>query len=70
MKMEMRMKNRSHRHNVKRPGPWHGHRYSKSRKCLGMMMLVWIQQQLSNIRSTVHEKVKQHWGWVEKKRCL
>ena len=29
-----------------------------------------IKQHLSNIWSTIHEKVKQHWGWVEKKSCL
>ena len=28
------------------------------------------EQHLSNIRSATHENVKQHWGWVEKKRCL
>ena len=31
-----------------------------------MMTLVCIKQSLSNIWSTTHEKVKQHWGWVEK----
>ena len=25
-----------------------------------------IKQHLSNIWSSIHEKVKQHWGWVEK----
>ena len=30
-----------------------------------MMMLKCIKQQhLSNIWSSIHEKVKQHWGWV------
>ena len=24
----------------------------------------------SNIWTSIHEKVKQHWGWVEKKCCL
>ena len=31
-----------------------------------MIMLVCIKQYLSNIWSSVHEKVKQLWGWVEK----
>ena len=30
-----------------------------------MMMLIRIKQHLSNIWSSVHKKVKQHWGWVE-----
>ena len=31
-----------------------------------MMMVICIKQHLSNIWSSIHEKVKQHWGWVEK----
>ena len=31
-----------------------------------MMMLICIKQYLSNIWSSIHERVKQHWGWVEK----
>ena len=31
-----------------------------------MMMLKCIKQHLSNICRSIHEKVKQHWGWVEK----
>ena len=35
------------------------------------MMLICIKQQLSNIWSSIHEKVKQHWGSVKKKTfCL
>ena len=30
------------------------------------MMLICIKQHLSNIWTSIHEKVKQHWGWVEK----
>ena len=30
------------------------------------MMFICIKQHLSNIWSSVHEKFKQHWGWVEK----
>ena len=39
-------------------------------KCLSMMMLIRIRQNLSNIWSSIHEKVKRHWGWVEKKALL
>ena len=35
-----------------------------------MMMLLCIKQHLSNIWSSIDEKVKQYWGLVEKKRCL
>ena len=29
-----------------------------------------IKQHLSNIWRSIHKKVKQHWGWVEKKKTL
>ena len=68
MKMNMKMKNRSHRYNINRPVSRHGHKYIKYKKRLSMMMLTCVRQRLSNIWSSVHEKVKQHWGWVEEKR--
>ena len=63
----MKMKNRSHRYDINRPRSRHGYRYSKYKKCLSMMMLIFIKQHQSNIWSSIHEKVRQHWGWVEKK---
>ena len=30
------------------------------------MIVLRINQHLSNIWSSIHEKAKQHWGWVEK----
>ena len=30
-------------------------------------MLICIKQHLSSILSQIHEKINQHWGWVEKK---
>ena len=48
----------------------HGHKYSKHMNCLSMMILICIKQHLSNIWSSVHKNVKQHSGWVEKKRYL
>ena len=39
-------------------------------KCLSIIMVICIKQHLSNIWSSIHEKVKQHWGWVENKHCL
>ena len=36
-------------------------------KCVSsMVMLILIKQHPRNIWSSIHEKVKQHWGWVEK----
>ena len=64
--MKMRMKSRSHRCDIKRPRPRHGYKYSKYKKCLTLMMLICIKQHLSNIWSSIREKVKQHWAWVEK----
>ena len=29
-------------------------------------MLICIKQRLSNIWSSIDQKVKQHWGWTEK----
>ena len=31
------------------------------------MILISTKQHLSNILSSIHEKVRQHWGWVKKK---
>ena len=39
-------------------------------KYLSMMMLIPITQYLSKTRSSIHEKVKQHRGWFEKKVLL
>ena len=53
----IKMKNRSHRYDIKRP---HGQKYSKYKKCLSIMMLICIKHHLSNAWSSIHEKVKQH----------
>ena len=66
MKMKMKMKNISHRYNINRPWSRHGHKYSKYKKCISMMMLICIKQNLSNIWSSISEKVKKTWGWAEK----
>ena len=62
--------NRWHRYDINRPIPKHGHKYSKYEKSLSITMLICIKQHLSNIWSWILEKVKQHWGWVEKKRVI
>ena len=38
--------------------------------CLIIMMVICIKQHLNNIWSSIHEKVKQHWGVVEKSVTL
>ena len=66
MKMNVKKKNRPHRYNMNKPRSRHGHKCSKCKKCLIMMMLICIKQNLSNIWSSNYEKVKQHLGRVEK----
>ena len=36
-------------------------------KFLSVMMLICTKQHQNNIWSSIHEKVNQHWVWVEKK---
>ena len=64
------MKNRSRRYDINRPRPRHGHKYVKYKMCLGTLMATCTKQNLSNILSSIHEKVKQQWGCVEKKALL
>ena len=64
------MKNRSQRYGIYRPRPRHGHKHIKYKIRFSIMMVICIKQHLSNIWSLIHEKVKQHWGSVEKKLCL
>ena len=49
MKMKMNMKKRSHRYDINRPSSRHGHKYSKYKKYLGMIMFIGNKQHLSNI---------------------
>ena len=46
--MKMKMKNRSHRYDINRPWPRLGHKYTKYKEYISMMMLTSIKQQLSN----------------------
>ena len=45
----MKMKYRSHRDDINRRGGRHGHKYSKYKKYLIMMMLICMKQHTSNI---------------------
>ena len=51
-----------------RPRSMHEHKYSEYKKCLSMMMLKCIKQHPSNIWSSIDEKAKHHWCWIEKKK--
>ena len=44
-KMKIGIKNRSHRYDINRLTSSHGHKYSKDKNCLSMMMLLCITQQ-------------------------
>ena len=47
----------THKYDINRPRSRHEHKYSKCKKFLSMMMLICIKQHLSNIWSSIHEKL-------------
>ena len=47
--MKMKIKYRSHKYDINRPGPRQGHKYTKYEKCHGKMNLRRIKQHPSNI---------------------
>ena len=47
MKVKMGMKIKSQRYEINRPKSRHGRKYSKYKKCLGMMTLLCIKHHLS-----------------------
>ena len=49
MKIKLKMKNESHIHDINGPGPKHGHKYTKYKMYLSILMVVCIKQHLSNI---------------------
>ena len=68
--MRLKMKNRLHIYDINRPRPKHGYIYTAYEMCLSKTMVSCVKLHLSNIWNSIHEKVKQLWGWVEKKRWL
>ena len=46
---ETENENRSQRYNINRPRPRNGHKFTKYKMCLSIMMLACIKQHLSNI---------------------
>ena len=62
----LKMKNRSHRYDIDRIRSWHCHTL-KYKTFLSMVMLTCTKRHLSNIWSSIHQKRKEHEGWVERK---
>ena len=56
---EVKNEKRTHRYDIYRPRSGSEHKY-RSRKGLSIMMLICVKQHLSNIWSSIHEKIKQH----------
>ena len=70
IEMRLKIKKRSQRYDINRPRPRHEHKYTKYKMCLSILMAISIKKHLSNIWSSIYEKIKQHCGWLEKKRHL
>ena len=63
----MTLKIRSQRYNINRPRPWLGHKYTKYKMYLSVMMVMSIKQHLKNIWNSIIEKVVQLWRWLKKR---
>ena len=59
--MKMKIKNRPHRYDINGLRFRHGHRYSKYKKWLSMMVLLCTKQYLSNIWSSIHKTLRLSW---------
>ena len=69
IKIRVKMRNRSRRYDIIRTRSKHEHKYTKYKMCHSMVIIC-NKRHLSSICGWAPEKVKQHWGWVEKKCCL
>ena len=49
VKMRLKMKHRSHKYDINRTRPRHGHKYTKYKMCLSIMLVICIKQHLGNI---------------------
>ena len=49
LKIRLEMQNRSSRYDINGPRHRHGHKYTKNKICLDIMMVICIKQHLSNI---------------------
>ena len=57
MKMRLKIKNRSYRYDINRPRPRHGHKYTKYKMCLNIMMVICIKQHLSKFEAQFLKKI-------------
>ena len=57
IKMRLKIKNRSQRYDINWPRPNYGHKYTKYKMCLSIMMVLCIKQHLSNIWSSIMTKL-------------
>ena len=55
MNMKMKLKNRSHRYYIVRLTSRHGCKYTKFKKCLNAMMLIYINQTPSALALTFRQ---------------
>ena len=60
--MGLKKKNTSHKCDK------NAHGCSKYKICLNMIIITCSRQHLSNSWISIHENLKQHWDWVEKRR--
>ena len=57
MKMSRKLKNKSHRYDINRPRSRHGHKHTKYKMCLSIMMVICIKQHLSNTEAELKKSV-------------
>ena len=57
---------RSPRYETNRPSSRYGHKYSKCKNRFNMIVLICINQHLSNIWSSIHEKVDKYIRYIAK----
>ena len=57
LKIRLNITTKLQRYDINWPRLRNGHTYIKYKKCLAMMMLICIKQHLSNIWSSIHEKI-------------
>ena len=70
IKMRMKMKNRSNRYDINRNRPRHGHKYTKYKMYLSVMMVMCNKKHLSNIWSWTHEELNNTEAELKKKALL
>ena len=70
------MKISSQRYNINSHRPRHGHEYTKYKMCLSIIMVICVKQHLSNIWSSIHEKLSNNKDklktsvYLQKIKCL